>query len=137
MCERCRRFYALSIVTYFSPCFWSKERQCLLFALLISSSGMSNAICDLVLYLLCISLNILTYDGTSPLQYYKNSSGNARFYSFRDWEPIYFLTMNRIYVRARGRSKDRDMHLLCVTWSLYFRFLLTIMKMGLNFQSCC
>ena len=61
MCERSRRFYALSIVTYFSPCFWSKERQCLLFALLISSSGMSNAICDLVLYLLCISLNILTY----------------------------------------------------------------------------
>ena len=42
-------------------------------------------------------------------------SYNARFYFFRNWEPIYFSEMIHSYVRARGliQTKMRKLVLFC------------------------
>ena len=66
----------------------------------------------IVLYLLYKDLNIrLIYDGTIPIF---NSSYNARFYFFIDWEAIYFLKINRTYVRPRGVDLSKYIWICCV-----------------------
>ena len=47
---------------------------------------MSNAICDIVLYLQSEGLNILLiYDGTTPFQYLKTVITNTLFYCVTRW----------------------------------------------------
>ena len=85
----------------------------------------SNAICDLVLYLLKHIIDLSWYNPV-PFRYLKTVvamqcstvSETGRHFIFLKWAaPMW---------ERGGKSKQRDMHLYCAVWSLCFRFLLSM-----------
>ena len=58
----------------------------------------------------------------NPVQIFRNSSCDARFYSFRNWEPIYFAKISGTYMRGRDKFREGRMYLFCFVWILCFRF---------------
>ena len=93
--------------------------------------GMSNAICDLVLYLQSEGLNISwIYPSTTPSQYLiKNGIRSTVFYSITNQKPVYFSKVLDGYDRygsiwdLGGKFRVKQIHLFCwALWSLSVKF---------------
>ena len=109
----------------FSP---RKSNACC--AVFVFHGGISNVICDLVLYLLHERLNIpSTNDSTMPFHHLKIV---VTMHDSAVWETCSQFILSRWIAPMRERinvdqcrSKQKCTHLFCAAWSLHFRFLLS------------
>lgn len=124
MCEKCCSFYIFSTMVNFSIYFGTrKDKTCCPVSFLCRD--ISNAICDLVLYLLSDGWNMSwIFDGTIPFLYLKievamqasDLSGTGSQFIFLKWAASMW--------EPGGKSKQRRVHLFYAVWNLCFRYLL-------------
>ena len=87
------------------------------------SRGISNAICDLVLYLQSEGLNISwIYPGTIPFQYLKTVFAIQYSTLSLTRSQFFFLKSDGSIWDLRGKFKEKWIHLFWVFWSLSFKF---------------
>ena len=106
--KMCKRSCCRILVQIFDL---SKDKVC--YHVLVFRRGVSNAICDLVLYLLYGLNKSLIYDGAISFLYSKTIVA-MQGSTFRHWEPLHVSKIGCTYVKARGSSKHRRVHLFSV-----------------------
>ena len=123
MCKRSRSFYILRIVPDFSP-YWGpvKDKLAVLFYF---RRGISNAICDPVLYLLRKGWNMsLIHDGTIQFQDLKIVVAMQYSTLSETGSQFIFLKWAAPTWERGGEIKQRRMYLFCPVLSLCSTFLL-------------
>ena len=85
--------------------------------------GMSNAICDLVLYLQSEGLNVSwIYPGTIPFQYLKKVFTIQYSTLSLAGSQVIFLKWDGAIWGLGGKFRQKRIHLFWASWSLSFKF---------------
>ena len=120
--RRCSKIFDTRLI--FDHIFGPKKNK-LFCPVFVCHRGMSNVICDLVLYVQSEALNISwIYPGTIPFQYLKIVFAIHYSTLSLTGSQFPFLKWDRLIWDLGGKLRQNRIHLFCAFWSFCFNFFL-------------